>query len=210
MRFREAPVWRSGARDSAPNTPRSFRRFEHLGHEVIHFESWDRACHADFAALNLALLKTVMRERPDILLAVQMNYEIWIETLEVIRKTADVATVCWTTDDSWKYREVSRFIGRAYDAMTTTYPEVVPKYRRDGIPNVLLTQWAANSSVMAAPLPASQCRYPVTFVGAAHGNRPQWIRDLGRRGIAVRCFGHGWPGGLRRCPSRSRRSCGSR
>lgn len=166
-----------------------------LGHEVVHFESWNRACHPDFAALNRALLGAVIRERPDLLLTVQMHYEIWIETLEIIRGMGNVAAVSWTTDDSWKYPEVSRFIGRAYDAMTTTYPEVVPRYLRDGIPNVLLTQWAANSSFLAPPLPASRCRFPVSFVGAAHGSRPRWIRELGRRGIPVRCFGHGWPEG---------------
>jgi spore maturation protein CgeB len=166
-----------------------------LGHEVIHFESWDRTLYDGFADLNRTLLRTVIHERPDILLTVQMNYEIWIETLELIQKKEDVATISWTTDDSWKYREVSRFIGGAYDAMTTTYRNVVAQYHRDGISNVMLTQWAANSSTMTPPLPAAYCRYPVTFVGAAHGSRRRWIRRLRRAGIAVDCFGHGWPQG---------------
>ena len=166
-----------------------------LGYEVIHFELWDRRRCSNYAELNLALLETVERERPDVLLAVQLNYEIWLETLQIIQMGGDVATICWTTDDSWKYREVSRFIGSSCHAITTTYAEVLPKYHRDSIPNVLLIQWAANSEVLQEPLSATECQYQVSFVGAAHGNRKRRIEELRRHGIAVSCFGHGWPAG---------------
>jgi spore maturation protein CgeB len=65
----------------------------------------------------------------------------------------------------------------------------------DGLSNFLLTQWAANAEKLQEPLPADQCRYPVSFVGSAYGNRPRWIAQLGKRGIEVACFGHGWPNG---------------
>ena len=148
-----------------------------LGHQVVHFDSWDRSLYRNFWALNQALLETVFSESPHVMLAVQLNYEIWLETLEIIKERSNTATICWTTDDSWKYREVPRFIGKFYHAMTTTYEEALPKYRRDGVQNVLLTQWAANSETLVPPLPSRKCIYPVTFVGAAHGNR--------RRRIAV-------------------------
>lgn len=166
-----------------------------LGHEVVHFESWDRSAFRNVAELNLALLDTVDRERPDILFAVQMQYEIFLETLYLIRARGGVATLCWTTDDSWKYREVSRFIGPAYHAVTTTYPDVLPRYRRDGISHVLLTQWAAFSGALKEPLPAEKCRYEVSFIGAAHGNRKRRVEGLRKSGIEVACFGHGWPAG---------------
>ena len=166
-----------------------------LGHDVVHFESWNRACYPDYGQLNQALLSTVERERPDVMLTVQLNYEIWIETLLAIKDEDRMATICWTTDDSWKYREVSRFIGGFYHAMATTYGEALPLYQRDGIRNVLLTQWAANSAYLRAPFPARECRHEVTFVGEAHGNRKQRIADLRNYGIMVSCFGYGWPGG---------------
>ena len=166
-----------------------------LGHEVIHFESWNRKCHANYAELNKALLTTVNREHPDVMLVVQLNYEIWLETLRIIQAAGDVATICWTTDDSFKYREVSRFIGRSYHAMTTTYPEMLPRYQRDGIDNVLLTQWAANSQNLKEPLAAKECEYQVSFVGAAHGDRKERIARLNDHGIGVSCFGYGWPSG---------------
>jgi spore maturation protein CgeB len=124
-----------------------------------------------------------------------MEYEVWLETLGIIRGRGDVAMVSWAADDSWKYREVSRFVGPAYHAMTTTYDYMVPRYHADGVHNVLLTQWAVSSDWLAEPLPAHQCKYAVSFVGAAHGDRKATVAALGRAGIDVACFGHGWPGG---------------
>ncbi len=166
-----------------------------LGHEVSHFESHDRAKYPSFSHLNLALLAEVDRLRPHVLLAVQMNYEIWTETLAVLRARGDVATVCWTTDDSWKYRECSRFLAAYYHGMTTTYADIVARYKRDGAPNVLLTQWAVSSDWLNAPLPAACCRYQVSFVGEARGDRVRQIKRLQQVGIDVACFGHGWASG---------------
>lgn len=168
---------------------------ERLGHEVIFFDSWDRTLYSDFAELNGALLDIVEREKPEILLAVHMLYEVWTETIDIISSRGDVTTICWTTDDSWKYVQSSRFIGRSYHLITTTYPQFVRKYVADGIPNVFLTQWAASDSALAVPLPAAECRYGVTFVGAAHGDRKQRIDWLREHGVDVACFGYGWTGG---------------
>jgi spore maturation protein CgeB len=166
-----------------------------LGHEVIHFDSWERNLYPSYAELNQALLKTVEIEQPEVMLTVQMHYELWLETLQLIQARGDVATISWTTDDSWKYREVSRFIGSAYHAMTTTYADCLPKYHHDGIDNVLLTQWAANADALQPPLPARSCQYQVSFVGAAHGDRQAKIAQLAAQGIEVTCFGHGWQNG---------------
>ena len=168
---------------------------KNLGHEVIHLESWDRRCYPNFGELNRNLLTAIERERPHVMIAVQLNYEIWIETLEIIKNNSSVATICWTTDDSWKYREVSRFIGKAYHAMTTTYEQAIPLYHRDGIANVLLTQWATNAELPTPPIKAESCIYPVTFIGAAHGNRKRRIKTLKSLGVDVLCFGWGWPSG---------------
>ena len=166
-----------------------------MGHQVVHFESHDHSRYRDLAELNQKLLQTVDTERPDVMLVVQTNYEIWLETLYAVKARGDVATLCWTTDDSWKYRQVSRFIGPAYHAITTTYPDRVPDYHRDGISHVLLTQWAAASPTLREPLPASECHYKVSFVGAAHGRRKQRVERLRAKGIDVACFGYGWPDG---------------
>ena len=168
---------------------------ERLGHQVIHFESWDRSGYRDLADMNQRLLQVVDAEQPDVMLVVQTNYEIWLETLYAIKLRGTVATLCWTTDDSFKYRQVSRFLGPAFHAMTTTYPDKVADYHRDGISQVLLTKWAAASPNLRQPLPAAACRYKVSFVGAAHGNRKQRVARLRARGIEIDCFGYGWPNG---------------
>jgi spore maturation protein CgeB len=166
-----------------------------LGYEVRHFESWDRRRHADFAELNRRLLDEVETFRPDVMLTVFMEYELWIETLDAIRARGDVATVSWAADDSWKYREVSRFVGSFYHAMTTTYDYMLPCYLADDIRQVILTQWATSSMHLAEPLTAKVCRYPVSFVGAAHGDRRSRIDRLREAGIEVVCFGYGWENG---------------
>lgn len=166
-----------------------------LNHTVAHFELWNKVNYKDYADLNLSLLGTVIKEKPDILFAVPMNYEIWLETLCLIRKHTPTITICWTTDDSWKYKEVSRFIGSAYDIITTTYPEVVQQYQTDDIKNVFLTQWASNSKNLRKPLKFDDCLYDISFIGAAHGNRKKRIAYLKHKGLNVTCFGHGWERG---------------
>jgi spore maturation protein CgeB len=166
-----------------------------LGHDVGHFDSLDLARRADLSKLNSDLLCEVDRDKPDVLLVVHHEHEIWTETLDILRCRRGPALICWTTDDSWKYREFSRFVGRHYHAMTTTYPDCVEKYHRDGIRSVLLTQWAANSEWLQSPKPASECRFPVSFVGQAYGDRAKMIDKIRKTGVDVACFGQGWPSG---------------
>lgn len=166
-----------------------------LGHEVIHFESWDRREYLSFADLNQAFLETVERVQPDLIFCVLIHYELWFETIEALRQQCPVATVHWATDDSWKYEQFSRWLAPAFHLHVTTAPEAVEKARHDGLSNVMLSQWAANSVNLAEPLPALQCKHQVTFVGSAYGNRSRWIADLKKRGIEVSCFGYGWPSG---------------
>jgi len=183
------------ARGESPEYSSFLPAFRNLGHDVQHFETWNRSAYSDLSELNVALLDAVEAYRPDVFFSVQMNYEIWLETLDILRARGDVATVSWATDDSWKYRQVSRFIGPAYDAMATTYDYVVDQYKADGIEQVMLTQWAAISGNLRVPLPASECRYPVSFVGTAHGSRAQLVDALRSHGVEVACFGYGWPNG---------------
>lgn len=169
--------------------------FSRLGHEVSFFESYERSGYRDFSELNRRFLEQVERLRPDVIFSIQMLYEIWMETWEIVRDAGISATVNWTTDDSWKYPQFSRFLASAFHAITTTYGGTYAQYHKDGHHNVLLTQWAANAAALQPPLPARDCRYPVSFVGTAHGQRARWIADLRRGGIDVECFGHGWPRG---------------
>lgn len=168
--------------------------FRRLGHEVSFFDSLARGPYADFASLNRALLQRVDETSPDVVLCVLMQYEVWLETIQLIRDSGTVV-INWATDDSWKYTMFSKLIGSEFDLYATTYPDVVALYHRDGIGSVCLSQWAANAGALVPPLPARECRYPVSFVGAAYGNRSVMVEALRREGVEVACFGHGWPAG---------------
>ena len=166
-----------------------------LGHEVKHFETWDQDAHSTYEELNRAHLAEVDRFDPDIVFTVQRDYEIWTETLEAIRHRGKVALITWTTDDSFKFETVSKYIGTYYDAISTTYDYRVADYQKYGIDGVCFTQWAANSHWLNPPKRAQDCCYAVSFVGLAYSTRQELVEELKQAGIHTECFGHGWPNG---------------
>ena len=166
-----------------------------LGHEVVHFESFERSVYSDFAALNAAFLDAMERERPDLVLCVFMTCELWTETLDLARATFPATIVTWGTDDSWKYAQFARHIAPHVDCYATTWAAARTGHGATGCATGVLTQWAAKEAMLAAPLPAGECSGQVGFIGAAYGKRRRWIEDLRTAGIEVECFGHGWPNG---------------
>jgi spore maturation protein CgeB len=170
--------------------------FERLGHEVGFFDSGDRSLHGDFADLNLALLDRVASFRPDLIFCVLMHYEIWFETLDLIRGQSPTVVVNWGTDDSWKFAQASRFFAEHLDLHVTTDRAAAEIAPARGLGNVLLSQWAASATTSAEPCSSQSCRYDVSFVGSMYGYRAEWIAALRAGGIAVSCFGHGTENGV--------------
>lgn len=168
---------------------------ERLGSAVTLFESLDRGHYSDFADMNRELLQTVRTQQPDLLFCVLLGYEVWTETLDLIRGASRALVINWGTDDSWKYESFARYVASHVDVWATTSATAAAQAQREGHDNFVLTQWAAGRDFLAEPLPASQCKHTVTFVGSAYGNRKQWVEALGARGIDVQCFGHGWSSG---------------
>jgi len=169
--------------------------FRRLGHETLFFECWNRSLYSGFRQMNRALLEVVEQHRPDVIFALLMNYEIWMETWDILRRAGIAATVNWAADDSWKYQQFSKLVAPHFHAFTTTYADIHRRYQADGMSHVWLSQWAANPEGLQPPLPANECQYPVSFVGTAHGKRRAWVYRLRQRGIEVACFGYGWPSG---------------
>jgi len=166
-----------------------------LGHEVVLFDCFDRIAYPDFSELNRAFLDAVEHEQPHLVFCVLMGYELWSETLRLAKQASSACLLNWAADDSWKYEEFSRYRAPSFDIYATTYRSAMQKATQDGLANFTLTQWAASASLLRKPKPASDCRYAVSFIGAAYGNRRRWIAELRRRGITVHCFGHGWESG---------------
>ncbi len=170
--------------------------FSALGHDTELFDSFDRSGYPDFADLNRRLLDRVIAFKPDFVFCVLMNYEIWSETLDIIREKSPAIVVNWGTDDSWKYNQVSRFLIPHLDFHITTDKNAAVRAADAGFGNVVLSQWAASREQLREPLPSSQCVHDVSFVGNLYGDRRAWIEGLRARGIKVATFGHGSDGGV--------------
>ena len=168
--------------------------FESLGHEIIFFDSWDRNLYDNFINLNSSLIQVVEKNNPDIIFSVQLGYEVWIETWDYIRSNFNCKTVNWCTDDSWKYKEHSKFLAPHFDLMVTTYKEFLPKYRIQNV-NAMLSAWGVPIQWITSPKKSNDCKYQVVFVGAAHGDRKKKIEKIEDEGIKVSCFGYGWDTG---------------
>jgi spore maturation protein CgeB len=166
-----------------------------IASDVIFFESFSRRPYRNFADLNRRLLQTVEKMQPDLIFCVLMGYEVWLETLDLIRKHSHAILLNWSTDDSWKFGQFSRLVASRFDIYATTDSKAVIKAGQMGMGNFVLSQWGADAGKLAEPLPAAQCRYQVSFIGSNYGNRSKWIAGLKGRGIEVSCFGHGWPAG---------------
>ena len=102
------------------------------GGTVTLFDCWDRSAYADFAAMNMALVRSVAQVKPDVIFLVLMGPEVWTETLDLIRSYSPAAVVNWGTDDSWKYAQFSRFIAPHVDLHVTTHAPTVERGARDG------------------------------------------------------------------------------
>ena len=183
------------ARGLSPEYVAFVPAIESLGYTVELFDSLERGLYKSYLDLNAALLKAIFELKPDLFFCVHLQCEIWIETLVSARYMSNMKMVCWTTDDSWKYFQSSRFYAPFYDRIATTYDYMVPQYIRDGHTNVKLSQWGASRERLQPPLINGGYRYGVTFVGSAHGARRRYIEALGKMGIHVECFGHGWDHG---------------
>jgi len=127
---------------------------------------------------------------------VLMHYEVWSETLDLIRTKSPVLVVNWGTDDSWKFVQASRFFAEHVDLHVTTDLTAVQAAAMQGLHNVFLSQWAASTTAAAKPCPSSSCRYGVSFVGSMYGYRSEWIAALRESVTAVSCFGHGTENGV--------------
>lgn len=169
---------------------------ERMGHEISFFDSGDRSSYGDFSELNAALLTHIDRFRPDVIFCVLMHYEIWLETLDLIRANSPAAIVNWGTDDSWKFTQASRFFAAHVDLHVTTSHMAESAALSGGLTNVMLSQWAASSGDFTKPRAAKDCQYEVSFVGNLYGYRHAWISELRDNGIEVATFGHGSEGGV--------------
>ena len=99
-----------------------------------------------------------------------------------------IVTVNWYCTASYQFHLVEE-IAPAYDYCLMPEKSRLDDYRRVGA-NPIYCQEAANPNIYKPyPLPRE---FDVVFVGGKYGDRPQYIRYLFDKGIAVCVWGSGW------------------
>lgn len=167
-----------------------------MGHDVRFIDTGARDLHGDFGDLNLDFVKSVVEFQPDVIFCVLMHYEIWLETLDLVRAKTPAVLINWGTDDSWKFSQASRYFAQHVDLHVTTSSVAARAAKSEGLGNVMLSQWAAADDKLAAPTAARDCIHPVSFVGSQYGYRAEWLAELRRAGVEMVCFGHGSENGV--------------
>lgn len=166
-----------------------------LGHVVEHLESWNIRRYGSFEELNRSCLRRILEFQPDVVIAVPILYEVWMDLWELVTTRTPAVTVRWACDDSWRFEESSRFQARSFDLPVTTYPHIAGRYRRAGMREVFVSQWACADDEVIEPRLARACECGAIFVGQATPFRRRMFSALEKRGLSVQTFGQGWPGG---------------
>jgi spore maturation protein CgeB len=164
-----------------------------MGHEMIRFDPVATAARAGRARTSRMLREIAHRYTPDLMFTALFQDDLDQDVVADISARSVTTTFNWFADDHWRYERFSRRWAPAFNWVGTTSSAALEKYRRDGVMNVLHTQWACNAHLYR-PLDVPRT-IEVSFVGQPHGNRRAVIDQLRARGIAVRTFGLGWPEG---------------
>ncbi|CAA6820093.1 MAG: Unknown protein [uncultured Sulfurovum sp.] len=129
---------------------------------------------------------------PDIIFFILQSKQIEKNTLQNLRDNG-CFLVNWFGDDQWRFDDFSKHFANYFDACITTDKFSIEKYKEIGQKNIIRSQWASlESSVEYKNI---IYRYDVSFIGGANRFRKWFVKELGKRGIKVDCFGSGWKNG---------------
>ena len=165
--------------------------------EVIYFP-FDRILEIGKERFNQEILEAVKREKPDIFFAFMLSDEFEPDILKEIKKYT--VSLAWFADDSWRFYNYSRFWAPYFTWAVPTYSWMPELYKKIGQPNIIRSQWAANTDIYR---PISNFQYPISnteqpnvvFIGLWKKPRERIISAIKRAGINIQAFGAGWPNG---------------
>lgn len=143
-----------------------------------------------YGKLNLNKKIISLSDSYDVFFFFMYKDEFYKETLRYLKNKKKLKTICWFSDDDWRYEIYSKkFIGK-FNLLITTYKSAFQKFKRDGENNILLSQWFAD------PLDNlnvnKKYKYNVSFVGKKYGSRSRYINFLKKKNIDIKVFGKGW------------------
>lgn len=173
--------------------------FEKLGHTVIPF--YYDSYLSRTSALQTDLLKFAEQQRPDMIGFCLFQNQFDFSTLDQLRKIAP--TFNWFGDDTWRFDSFTQHYAKHFTYCITTDKYSLAKYRKLGVSQIILSQWAAMESdadtdqhqSIEKSASSVTAKMDISFVGQAHPYRTWVIEKLRKVGFKVHTFGPGWPEG---------------
>jgi spore maturation protein CgeB len=162
-----------------------------LGHDVLPFYYDEYLDPSRYDDLQRSLMDYADAVRPDLVFFILFENQFALSTLDYLKSR--YTTMNWFCDDQWRFDGFTKIYAPHFSLCVTTDKYSVAKYRKIGQNNVIISQWAAIDE--HHPPEFSGYEFDVVFVGGIHPYRAWFVDTLGKRGIKIKTFGHGWKNG---------------
>lgn len=156
---------------------------------TIYFNTINR--NVSIEDMNKNFLNICLRFKPNYIFMSIANYEIYIETLILIKKKIKTILLNWCSDDSWRFEEHSKLYARFFDYSITTDKKSYTKYKLNRL-NAILANWGCPDNWLMKPKKSIKCKYDIIFIGSSYMGRKKIINKIRNDGYHVNCFGFGW------------------
>lgn len=159
-----------------------------LGHDVVPFY-YDNYLD-NVSRLQSDLLAKADEVKPDLIFFIIFKEHFSFETLKKLKQK--YTTVNWFGDDTWRFESFTKKYCSYFTYCITTDKFSISKYHKLGCKDIVLSQWAA---IDCDFIPSKQYQYDISFVGGFNNYRNWFVKQLGKMGYKVECFGYGWSNG---------------
>jgi spore maturation protein CgeB len=156
---------------------------------TIYFNTIER--NITLENMNKKFIDICLKFKPNYIFMSIANYEIYIETLVLVKKKIKTVLLNWCSDDSWRFYEHSRLYGKFFDYSITTDKKACLKYKQNNL-GVVLANWGCPNSWITKPKKSNECKYDIAFIGSSYMGRHKIIKKINNSGYKVTCFGFGW------------------
>ena len=158
--------------------------------KLITFDTKENYFQEGKEKMNKNLLDIIKNEKPDCLIMAFFNDELYLETLNEIKKiNKRIKTILISCDEDIKYEDFYRFISLFFDYKIISQKQIIPKYEKDGFKN--LFQHLDFNTFNLKPIKIEK-KYDVSFIGRPKADRAEMIEYLVDNGINFVLFGWDW------------------
>jgi len=171
------------------NMARTLGRF---CNKMIYFNRIENYFKYGKEEMNEQLLSLIKEEQPDYVFTWLTLDEFDLDSLLKIREISPrTKTVAIFGDDIIQFEDFSRYYALFFDYYFTTLKSYIPRYKKEGIKNIFLTNLTDTDTFKPIDLPKI---YDVTFTGSKKFGdaRYDYVNYLKDNGVNIRVFGVGW------------------